>query len=67
MVLAKQIGRFLERLNNMAKNPIIRILSPIFVGKKLIDYYHERMGRVEFALAEAEKGIDMLFWGAIDR
>lgn len=62
--LAGRIGAYFERLNRMAKNPIIRTISPLFAGMELINYYRDRLEGVENALAEASKGNDLLFWGA---
>jgi len=62
--LAGKIGSFFVRINNLAKNPLTRYLSLFFMGKTLMNYYHERLESVERALRDASKGIDRLFWGA---
>jgi len=62
--LALEIKKFFLKLNKLASNPVIRYLSFLFMGKKLIKYYKEHMASVKLALEDAEKGIDRLFHGA---
>jgi nitroreductase/NAD-dependent dihydropyrimidine dehydrogenase PreA subunit len=62
--LAQKIGQFFEHINTLAKNPVIRNLSVLFMGKKLVNYYNDKMASVENALKAARAGKDQLFWGA---
>ncbi len=61
---AGSIKKFFEKINAMARNPLIRYLSVPFMGTALIRYYRDNYQSVCTALEESEKGIDRLFHGA---
>ena len=62
--LAEQIGVFYRKINRLAANPLVRYLTVPFMGTKLLRYYRDHYSQVEWALAEAEKGVDLLFHDA---
>jgi len=62
--LASKFKDFFKKINKYAKNPLIRNLSPLFMGNKLKKYYKNNFKSVETALDEAEKGNDLLFHGS---
>ncbi len=62
--LGQEIRKFFERINGMARNPLVRWLSLPFYGMKLINYYRNHYANVERGLEEARRGIDNLFYGA---
>ncbi len=62
--LAGEIGRFFIMLNKIVRNPLVRYLSFIVSGKRLIHYYRNNYESVLSGLAEAKKGKDPLFHGA---
>ncbi len=61
---ALQIKDFFRKINRYAANPLIRYLSVPFMGLALVNYYRDHFQTVEYALAESEKGTDLLFHGA---
>lgn len=62
--LALEIGRFFEKINRLARNPVIRYLSVPVMGGALIRYRRDHMESVEMALREAATGNDLLFHSA---
>ena len=62
--LAREIGRFFEKLNRLACNPLVRWLSVPLMGGALLRYRRDHMESVEMALHEAAAGNDLLFHGA---
>jgi len=60
----KHFELFFRKLNSLARNPLIRWLSPLFAGMTLIRYYRDRYATVERGLEEVKQGRDLLFWGA---
>ncbi len=62
--IAGDIKEFFQRLNGLAKNPLVRYGTIPFMGTALLKYYRNNYESVCLALAEAEKGIDRLFHGA---
>jgi nitroreductase/ferredoxin len=59
------LARFYERLNRLAANPAIRLLSRLFMQDKLGHYYRRYHTQVEKALRQwDETGRDRLFHGA---
>ena len=65
LALAERVGRFFERLNNMAEKTLLRNFLKL-VGKPELDrYYKEYYETVKEGLAEAKAtGRDQLFHGA---
>ncbi len=61
---AGRIKGFFIRINKLASNRLIRILSVPFMGKALINYYINHYDTVEKAIKESDIGIDKLFHGA---
>ena len=65
MELGRLVGAFYEKVNRMARNPLLRLYSKIFAGGELGRYYKEYYPMVRKALAEwRESGRDRLFHGA---
>lgn len=65
VAVAESILGFFETINSLARNPLTRYLSMPLMGLALIDYYRERLEKVEWAIKEYKnKGRDLLFWGA---
>lgn len=62
--LAELIGNYFRKLNRVASNPLLRYLSFFIAGRAIIKYYRDHYESVEYGLAEAEKGRDLLFHGA---
>ena len=63
--LGTVIGRFFERLNRIAGNPLVRGGLKLLGRSQLNDYYREHYDSVRNALAEWKaSGIDRLFHGA---
>lgn len=62
--LANEIRRFFEKINRQAENPFFRYLSFPFTKGALVKYYKRHYKSVKWAIEEAEKGRDLLFWGA---
>jgi nitroreductase len=59
------IARFYERLNRLAANPALRLLSRLFMQDKLGHYYRRYHTQVQEALRQwGETGRDKLFHGA---
>ncbi len=61
---AGRIKEFFIKINKLAANRFIRILSVPFMGKALINYYNNHYETVDKALKESDIGIDKLFHGA---
>ncbi len=65
MELGGLVAEFYEKVNRMARNPLLRAYSRIFAGGELGNYYREYYPMVRRALAEwRETGRDRLFHGA---
>jgi nitroreductase/NAD-dependent dihydropyrimidine dehydrogenase PreA subunit len=63
--LGDRIGVFFVRLNKMAGNPLLRLLSRLFSRDALGNYYRRYYDSVQRGLAlRAEEGGDLLFHGA---
>ncbi len=62
--LAEGIGNSFRKLNRVAANPLLRYLSVFIAGRAIIKYYRDHYESVEYGLAEAGKGRDLLFHGA---
>lgn len=62
--LAQQVKVFFKKINRLASNRIIRILSVPFMGRALVNYYRDHYDTVRQAIEEGEKGRDLLFHGA---
>jgi nitroreductase/NAD-dependent dihydropyrimidine dehydrogenase PreA subunit len=66
LALAEKTADFYRRLNKMARNPINRGFSRLFMKDVLGDYYREYHDSVELALDEwARTGRERLFHGAV--
>lgn len=64
LMLAEDIKNFFIKLNTIAGNPILRYLSVIFAGKKILQYYKNNYESVKLGLERAKEGKDLLFHGA---
>ena len=65
MELGRLVAEFYEKVNRMARNPLLRAYSRLFAGGELGKYYREYYPMVRKALAEwRESGRDRLFHGA---
>ena len=65
MELGRLVAEFYEKVNRMARNPLLRGYSRLFAGGELGKYYREYYPMVQKALAEwRETGRDRLFHGA---
>ncbi len=62
--LAQKIQSFFEKLNSLVRNPVIRYLSVLVAGGKLLKYYKNNFSSVEMGLERAAAGRDPLFHGA---
>ncbi len=62
--LAQQVKSFFVKINRLAGNPLIRVLSIPFMGRALVNYYRDHYETVKMAIEEGERGIDRLFHGA---
>lgn len=62
--LAQQVKSFFVKINNLAANPVVRLISIPFVGRKLVSYYRDHYETVKRAIRESNLGIDRLFHGA---
>ncbi len=62
--LARKIQLFFEKLNSLVRNPLVRYLSVLFAGGKLLRYYKNNFNSVEMGLERAAAGCDPLFHGA---
>lgn len=62
--LALQVKSFFVKINRLAANPLVRILSIPFTGRKLLNYYRDHYETVRRAIRESSMGIDRLFHGA---
>ena len=59
------VGAFFRRLNKLARNPIARFYSRLFLKDVLGNYYREYLETVEAAILEEERGgRERLFHGA---
>ncbi len=58
------IKRFFIKMNRLAANPLVRLLSLPIMGKALINYYRDHYETVQMAIEESDKGIDLLFHSA---
>lgn len=61
---AIQVKSFFTRINRLAGNPLVRLVSIPFMGRKLTDYYRDHYETVRKAIRESSLGIDRLFHGA---
>ncbi len=62
--LIEEIRQFFQRLNNLARRPLLRFLSRLAKGK-LDEYYRQHFESVEKALADwHQSGKDQLFFNA---
>jgi nitroreductase/Pyruvate/2-oxoacid:ferredoxin oxidoreductase delta subunit len=60
-----RVGAFFVKLNKMAANPLLRLLSRLFSHDALGNYYHRYYDSVKKGLEKrAEEGSDLLFHGA---
>jgi len=65
MGFGAHVGAFFKRLNKIAKNPIARAYSKLFLKDVLGNYYREYLETVEAAIAEQQGGgRERLFHGA---
>jgi nitroreductase/NAD-dependent dihydropyrimidine dehydrogenase PreA subunit len=65
LLIAKDIMKFMIKLNKIAKNPAARYISVLFAGRAILDYYQNKIKSVEKAIADFQnKGKDRLFHGA---
>ncbi len=55
---------FYRRLNTLSKNPLVRLLSRVFMGDTLVNYYLNRYQRTVTMLQKADSGLDPLFYHA---
>jgi nitroreductase/NAD-dependent dihydropyrimidine dehydrogenase PreA subunit len=62
--LAGIIGNYFRKINRIAASPLLRYLSFFVAGRSIIKYYRDHYESVQYGLAEAEKGKDLLFHGA---
>ncbi len=63
--LGNRVAMFFQKLNKMAENPILRLMSRLFGGNALGNYYHRYYQTVKRGLVEwEEEGRDLLFHGA---
>ncbi len=62
--LGRSIGDFFTRLNRLVANPIVRALSVLVAGMKLVRYYRDHYASVAWGLEQAAAGRDPLFHGA---
>ncbi len=63
--LGRLVAEFYQKVNRMARNPLLRAYSRLFAGGELGKYYREYYPMVQKALAEwRETGRDRLFHGA---
>lgn len=62
--LAQQVKSFFVKINRLAGNPLVRIISVPFMGRKLVNYYRDHFETVKRAIRESNMGIDRLFHGA---
>lgn len=62
--LAGFIRDYFARLNQLAANPLVRFFSKFFIGNKLVNYHNEYSETIQWAIDQAEKGMDLLFHGA---
>jgi nitroreductase/NAD-dependent dihydropyrimidine dehydrogenase PreA subunit len=61
LTLAEDIKHFFIKLNNIAGNPLLRYLSILFAGKKILNYYKNNYESVKLGLQRANEGKDLLF------
>ncbi len=60
-----RVAQFFQKLNKMAENPLLRLMSRIFAGNTLGNYYRRYYESVKRGLVEwEEEGRDLLFHGA---
>ncbi len=65
LVLGKEIADYYRKLNKVAQRPLLRVLSRLFYGSVLQNYYEEYFPGIKKALdCWYEKGEDLLFHGA---
>lgn len=64
LTLAEDIKHFFIRLNKIAGNPLLRYLSILFAGNKILQYYKNNYESVNLGLQRAQEGKDLLFHGA---
>ncbi|MBN1531350.1 MAG: nitroreductase family protein [Spirochaetes bacterium] len=62
--VAGEIKTFFLKLNSLARNPLIRYGSIPLMGTALLRYYNDHYQSVVNAIAESERGRDLLFHGA---
>lgn len=63
--LGAHVGAFFQRLNKLARNPVARLYSKLFLKDVLGNYYREYMETVEAAINEQQQGgRERLFHGA---
>jgi len=55
---------FYQRLNSLVRNPLLRLLSRLFMGRTLVDYYVNKFPRTMIMLQRAARGLDPLFYSA---
>ena len=61
---ATRIRDFFVKINRFAASAAVRYLSVPFMGRTLLNYYRDHYETVKMAIAESEKGRDLLFHGA---
>lgn len=65
IALGNHVAAFFKKLNNMAKNPLLRLASRIFARDRLGSYYRRYYQTIALGLREwEEEGRDRLFHGA---
>ncbi len=64
LMLAEDIKNFFIKLNTIAENPLLRYVSMVFAGKKILHYYKNNYESVKLGLERAKEGKDLLFHGA---
>jgi len=62
--LALEIKNFFIKINKLARNPFIRYMSFLIMGRSLLNYYRNNYDSVQMAIEESSKGRDLLFHGA---